>query len=280
MDEVVELTLSRSIEVTHTSHIRASVQNRMKAEGRESPPIELMHFHVFIHCLRGKGRHMVDFTDHEVVPGTSIWIRPGQVQRWSDIDDGFDATVVVFASSSLPDVSLLERFIDTTGIVELDRDADKMQQLMAWMETDLRATGDHEVAVAIVGAILRLFLRNARTHADLQTTRSRQLAMRFLESVESNIQERSVAWHAQRIGASPRTVARATNEALGQRPKEVLDDRVILEAQRRLAWSDAGVATIARELRFSEVSNFTKFFRSRTGVSPSAFRQNVNAHPK
>ena len=65
---------------------------------------------------------------------------------------------------------------------------------------------------------------------------------------------------------------------------------MILEAQRRLVWSDDSVEAISigrtpkessddsveaisRALGFSEASNFTKYFRARTGESPTAFRR-------
>ncbi len=271
MDEIVEMTLSRVVNVTNTNFVRAKIQERVDADGLDGPPIELVRFHVFIHCTRGSGRHMVDFCDIEMNPGSAIWIRPGQVQRWSNSDDDFDADVVVFDSSVIPELPLFDHFIGTTSITQLGADTNRLQQQIEWMTADLESNQDHAVAAAVVGVVLRLFARQAKTD-DSSNAPGQQLAKAFVDSIDLNIGERSVAWHAQRIGASTRSVARATAASLNQRPKEVIDARVILEARRRLAWSDSDIAIVARELRFSEASNFTKFFRSRTGVSPSHFR--------
>ena len=276
-ETVVEMNLSQAVNATNTKFIRAAVRGRIAADGLDGPPVELVRFHVFVHCTKGTGTHMVDFHDHEMQPGTAIWIRPGQVQRWSDTDDGFDADVMVFASSILPDLPLFDRFIGTTSVTELGDDSARVRQQMKWMASDLAEHQDHATAAAVVGVILRVFARQALDAAGPIDTPGRRLATAFVDSVDQNIEQRSVAWHAQQIGASTRSVARATVEHLEQRPKEVIDTRVILEAQRRLAWSQADVATIARELRFSEASNFTKFFRTRTGSSPSAFRDTVSA---
>ncbi len=271
MDEIVEMTLSRVVNVTNTNFVRSKIQERVDADGLDGPPIELVRFHVFIHCTRGSGRHMVDFCDIEMNPGSAIWIRPGQVQRWSNSDDDFDADVVVFDSSVIPELPLFDHFIGTTSITQLGADTNRLQQQIEWMTADLESNQDHAVAAAVVGVVLRLFARQAKTD-DSSNAPGQQLAKAFVDSIDLNIGERSVAWHAQRIGASTRSVARATAASLNQRPKEVIDARVILEARRRLAWSDSDIAIVARELRFSEASNFTKFFRSRTGVSPSHFR--------
>ncbi|MGH1493793.1 MAG: helix-turn-helix domain-containing protein [Acidimicrobiales bacterium] len=275
MRDVVEMNLSKAVNVTTTTFIRTAIQELIDADGLDGPPVELVRFHVFIHCTEGNGRHMVDFHDYEISPGTAIWIRPGQVQRWSDSHGDFDADVVVFESSTITDLPLFDQFIGTTSVANLNADSDPVRQQTEWMAADLEKSQDHATAAAVVGVILRLFARQAQGGSDLRDTPARRLATAFVDSVDLNIGERSVAWHAKEVGASTRSVARATAETLSQRPKEVIDARVILEARRRLAWSSDDIATIARDLRFSEASNFTKFFRTRTGASPSAFRDAV-----
>lgn len=275
MDAPIEMNLSQAVNVTNTSFIRSALRERIERDGLSTVPVELVRFHVFIHCTGGSGRHMVDFEDHEVTRGTALWIRPGQVQRWSDVDARFDADVAVFESSSIPDLPLFNRLLGATAIANIGPDTDRLEQQMAWMASDLATSQDQAMAAAVVGVLLRLFARHADGGDQQALTAAGQLAASFIESVESDLEQRSVAWHAQRIGASTRTVARATAEALGQRPKAVIDERVLLEAQRRLAWSGDDISAIAKALRFSEASNFTKFFRSRTGISPSAFRSAI-----
>ena len=273
--DVVELKLSRSIATTSADFIRASIRDRIKVEGLNGPPVELVQFHVLIHCTRGAGSHMVDFEDFDLRVGTALWVRPGQVQRWSDTDFDFDADVAVFESSVIPDLHLFDSFRGRTTFVELGDDSSSLQTQLKWMASDLEVTGDTSTAAAVVGVMLRVFARRA-AQKDVVSTDRQELATAFIKSVDEHIEHRSVSWHAQRIGASPRSISRAIEEVLGRRPKEVLDSRVILEAQRRLAWSDDDIATIARSLRFSEASNFTKFYRARTGVSPSEFRNSVD----
>lgn len=261
--------------MTNTTFIRASVQDRIEAGGLDGPPIELVRFHVLVHCTSGSGQHMVDFEDYEMTPGTNVWIRPGQVQRWSNTEDGFDADVVVFESSSVPDLPVFERFLSTTIIDVSNQDTGRLRQQIEWMAADLEANGDHETAAAVVRVILGIFARNRRPSDEQHNTPARWLTAAFLESVDENIEQRSVTWHAGQVGASTRSISRATAEVLGQRPKDLIDARVVLEAQRLLAWSTEDIATIARQLRFSEASNFTKFFTTRTGQSPSNFRASV-----
>ncbi len=275
VDHVVELSLSRAVNVTNTSFVRSSLARRMHDEGLDGPPVELVWFHVFIFCTSGSGHHMVDFEDHELSPGTALWVRPGQVQRWSPGAD-FDADVVVFESSSVPDLPLFEQLLGATVIADVGDDASRLGAQIDWMAADLEDSGDESTAAAAVSVVMRVFARHAAPAGALDDTPRRRLASAFIDSIDDSVHERSVTWHANRIGASTRSLARATADALGQRPKDVIDARVILEAQRRLAWSSDDVATIARALGFSDSSNFTKYFRARTDHAPSAFREAVS----
>lgn len=277
MDKIVEMTLSQAVNVTDTNYIRKYVRARIKAEGLNSPPVERVHFNVFILCTRGSGTHMVDFEELDMNAGTAVWVRPGQVQRWSDTSDQFDASVVVFDSKVIPDLPLFDHLVASPRPIDMDTDTSLLKQQIEWLATDLEANQDHALAAAVVSVALRLFARHAlqRHPTDNADSGRRHLAESFVVSVEQNIGQRTVAWHAKQIGASTRTIARATVDALGQRPKEVIDSRVMLEARRQLAWSDDDIGTVARRLRFSDKSNFTKFFRLHTGTSPSDFRENV-----
>jgi len=72
-----------------------------------------------------------------------------------------------------------------------------------------------------------------------------------------------------------RTLTRACLAADGRTPKELIDQRVLLEAQRLLAWTDADTGTIGRQLGFRDASAFGAFFRRTAGEAPGAFRRRI-----
>lgn len=53
----------------------------------------------------------------------------------------------------------------------------------------------------------------------------------------------------------------------------MIDRRVALEAKRLLVHTDASSVAIGEQLGFTEPTNFLKFFRSRVGKTPEAFRR-------
>ncbi|WP_459640649.1 helix-turn-helix domain-containing protein [Flavobacterium sp. CGRL2] len=60
---------------------------------------------------------------------------------------------------------------------------------------------------------------------------------------------------------------------LGKTPKEIIDDRVMLEAKRLLAHTNENVKEISYELGFEEPTNFIKYFRKHSNSTPVEFRE-------
>ncbi|CAM3175651.1 AraC family transcriptional regulator [Chryseobacterium flavum] len=61
----------------------------------------------------------------------------------------------------------------------------------------------------------------------------------------------------------------------GRHPCYFYDEKIIREAQKMLIESDKSVAEIARIFTY-DPSNFSKFFKKMTGLTPGAFRKSDN----
>jgi len=72
----------------------------------------------------------------------------------------------------------------------------------------------------------------------------------------------------------------ATASTVGTSAKGFIDERVMLEAKRRLAHSDEPAVRIAAHLGFSSATNFSKYFQSLAGQSPIQFRNAARQVPR
>lgn len=92
----------------------------------------------------------------------------------------------------------------------------------------------------------------------------------FRTLIELHLREhRSVAWYAERLGATPRTLTRICRRALDRTPTELLHARLVLEAQRLLCFTNASIVQVAEELGFSDCSYFSRFYHRMTGRRPN-----------
>ena len=78
------------------------------------------------------------------------------------------------------------------------------------------------------------------------------------------------------LHVTPNYLNARCNELLGKPAGAVIRERILLEAKRQLVNRDAGIAGIGYDLGFTDNSYFTKFFRKYTGLTPEAFRRDLN----
>lgn len=76
------------------------------------------------------------------------------------------------------------------------------------------------------------------------------------------------------LGMSPRSLRRRLGEE-GVTWRDIVEDLTFAHATSRLRDGRASVREIAEELGYSDTAHFTRFFRRRAGVPPSAYRAQV-----
>ncbi|MBX3635556.1 MAG: helix-turn-helix domain-containing protein [Rubrivivax sp.] len=77
---------------------------------------------------------------------------------------------------------------------------------------------------------------------------------------------------AAQLGITPTQLNRACRQVLGRPALHVLHARLLLQAQRELAYTGLAIKQVAFALGFSDAAYFTRFFRRLAGSSPAAWR--------
>ncbi len=236
--------------------------------------------HVVVVLTAGAGLHVVDGVEHRVEPGMVVHLRPDSTHRWL-VEEQFDGWVLTIQADVCPP-GLFDRRAHRP-IVVLGRSIEVAHALVASLTQPelLPAKAQDRLRTSIAGVLLELIALAGEddgisperaVYQQLVSDFRRELELRFATT-------RSVADYAQIVGCSARTLTRATRETLGQSPKEVIDARVTYAATRLLRSTEISVAWIARQLGFSQASNFAKFFKRQTGMSPAEYRANMGADP-
>jgi AraC-like DNA-binding protein len=235
-------------------------------------------FHQLMLVDAGQTRHEVDFVEYRLGPGTILWVRPGQVQRFGPPVDGEMVlfTQVVPASSAASSELALLLGDARGGSVWHPEEAlfAGVREMARQLRVEASCSGPSadEVRRHLLSAML---LRIGRLGAGVPApTDPDGIAARFAAEVERDFASvHRVADYADRLGYSVRTLTRASAAATGLSARELVDARIALEAKRLLAYTDLPASTVGRRLGFSEPTNFGKFFVRRTGLTPAAFRR-------
>ncbi|MEV5959119.1 AraC family transcriptional regulator [Streptomyces sp. NPDC051987] len=248
-------------------------------------PLERVHridFHVVMLFTEGPVRHMIDFAEYEAGAGDLLWIRPGQVHRFSRTCE-YRGTVLTMQPGFLP-----RAVVEATGLYRYDLppllrpDAPQLAALRASLahlqrEYEDTATLPLSLHTSVLRHSLTAFLlRLAHLAASSAEAARRQADTTFTlfrDAVEKDFAaNHSVSAYADALGYSRRTLVRAVRAATGETPKGFIDKRVVLEAKRLLAHTDLPIGRVGAAVGFPDAANFSKFFQLHTGQTPVAFR--------
>lgn len=104
------------------------------------------------------------------------------------------------------------------------------------------------------------------------------LFARFRALVEDHFTEHwTIPRYADALGITESRLNRLCRHLAGRSAFEVVQDRLLLEAKRRLVYIAAPVAMIAYELGFQDPGYFNRVFKRLTGKTPAAFRREARA---
>lgn len=241
----------------------------------------LLAHHALLLTVSGPVVAEVDFTVHRCQLGTLLWIRPGQAVR---IEPGEHRTATVvfrpgmFRQDELPGLAPDEPGGPARTPLALDDDG-------AFETLTRDSAGPPSLAVAallrhrLAALLLRISL------IDPGPTPPGHVESRTFERFRGRLEQgyshtRRVEDYAAELGCSVRTLTRASLAITGRTAKQVVDDRVALQARRLLAATSLSVAEVGRTLGFGEPTNFGRFFHRETGHSPGQFRARYrDEHP-
>ncbi|PWI14187.1 AraC family transcriptional regulator [Streptomyces sp. Act143] len=251
-------------------------------------PLHRVHridFHVVMLFDKGPVRHMIDFAEYEAFAGDVLWIRPGQVHRFSKAS-GYRGTVLTMQPGFLPRAT-----VEATGLYRYDLppllhpDAAQLAGLgasLAQLRREYKDTAT--LPLSLHTAVLRhsltaFLLRLAHLAASSQEAAQSQADTTFTlfrDAVEKDFAtNHSVSAYADALGYSRRTLVRAVRAATGETPKGFIDKRVVLEAKRLLAHTDLPIGRVGAAVGFADAANFSKFFQLHTGQTPVGFRSEL-----
>ncbi|PWG13398.1 AraC family transcriptional regulator [Streptomyces sp. V2] len=260
----------------------ATLHERRRRNGRRPDLVHRVDFHTLTLITEGTGEHAIDFVAYPCRPGTLLWVRPGQVQRFVRPGTA-NGTHLLFTPAFPPHGSSADRLVNEwSGSACWQLGARPEYAVLSTLLSQLRAEHDRPEPATVSAEILQLLLATVLLQIDRlphpeggqDPYAGGEVYARFRAELErSYAATRRAADYAHRLGYTVKTLTRACSAATGQPVKHVIDARVALEGQRLLAHTDVPVATIARRLGFPEPTNFGKFFTRHTGVTPGAFRQ-------
>lgn len=125
-------------------------------------------------------------------------------------------------------------------------------------------------------SVLVLLARAQAEHsiADRTDPGDFELFSRFRTEVEQHYKEQwQVGQYAEALRIAPVRLNRLCVKLAGRTAFDIAQDRLMLEACRKLTYAPSGIASICYELGFQDPAYFSRLFKKRIGVTPKEFRE-------
>ena len=156
------------------------------------------------------------------------------------------------------------------------KDVKKVEQVKKLIELLKEEYYSDTVSYIMLKTLLKVLLlhlirfqNNELLPQDIQQKR----VFQFLELMEINfLNETSAEFYANKLGISTKRLNQVLQEKLSLTAKQVIQQRQITEAKRKLIKSEITTKELAFELGFESISSFSRFFKKNVGVSPTVFK--------
>jgi AraC-like DNA-binding protein len=152
---------------------------------------------------------------------------------------------------------------------------------LLWKMFRLEMESQDELQIEMLQMMLkRLLILSTRIHKEQNEIinfekGSLDLIREFNYLVEIHFRAKHfVAQYAEMLNKSPKTLSNLFSKAYNKSPLQFIQDRILLESTRLLLYTDKPIKEIAFELGFEDIQSFSRFFKTKEGISPTHFKIN------
>jgi AraC family transcriptional activator of pobA len=256
----------------------------------------------FIHCfykisfknnLTGKIKYGQGYYDFD--EGGLLFKAPNQVSANGEINQDHTGFTVLFHPDFLTGYPLAKK-IKQYGFFSYsvnealhlsDKEKATIISVFKNMEEELNGTID-DFSQDVVISQIELLLNYSNRFYKRQFITRKAINNNLLQQIEEILDDHfndekslkegipTVHVLADKLNISPGYLSDLLRSLTGQNTQQHIHNKLIEKAKEKLSTSNLTIAEIAYELGFEHPSSFNKLFKSKTNLSPLAFRQSFN----
>ncbi len=249
-------------------------------------PHRIFYFGILF-TMEGEGFHFIDFKKYPYKKGTVIFLSKEQVHAF-ERNENREAYLMTFTEKFLEKSSMGSNLMHLLGLfnyhlyspfLQLDeRQYQVLKDMVLHIKREYDSPND-DFTEELIQSSLKIFLflseRISRANREGQPRHFYQDEfVQFQHLIDKNIlQKNQVQFYSGQMGISSKKLNRITQAIMGKSAKNYLKDMLVLEIKRYLVNTSLSVKEISYQTGFDVPTNFVKFFKKNTGMTPVAFRK-------
>lgn len=245
-----------------------------------------LSFYEILFIDRGSGYFMLDDNRIPLQPGRVIFTSPGHVREWH-IQKPVQGHALFFEKDFISHFFTDELFLYRFGFFHQYRQATSLcanrqeytryqlilSEIMQEMQ-QLQNDSSHLLRALLYQLLIllnRSYANRNQLHSD---TYVQPVFFRFRSLVESHYRtHHRVVDYLQLLNVSAAQLNKLCKQNLGITAQQLIHDKQVSAIKQSLRSTDETIATIAYQFNFSDPSNFNRFFKTITGITPQQYRQ-------
>jgi AraC family transcriptional activator of pobA len=238
----------------------------------------------FFYFVAGGGTHVVDFIEFQIHANSVHIVGPGQIHQLKRAA-GCHGFVILFELNAIKAPGAIENFLFEHACMnaeELDpiyklneahasKNIERINSIWNYFQT-----GNNLDSLSLLNELYALCIDCMKKRQEKVTTVNSDY-LRFRKFLSSKYKElKKVQDYAELMNMSDKSLNNLVKKYTGKNASQLIFDQIIMEAKRRLLLG-ISIKESAYDLKFDDPAHFSKFFRTQTGMAPSAFQ---NLHEK
>jgi AraC-like DNA-binding protein len=243
-------------------------------------------FYEIFFFFEGAGSLFLEGSKQTFKGPTALMLPPLQPRQW-DLKTVPDCMMVIFEGefmeAFMKDHLFLNRLyffgnVDSPVLLPFKKDTiSKFTPLLHGIRDEIKnlASDSHHLLRAYLYQLLILLNRAYAGHYQLKGNLYKNTHMlRFRELLKQHIREQqTVQQYADLLSMNRNRLNQLCKETFGKDAHTIIRNELLKSCKNELLVSNKTIAEISHEHNFSAPSNFVRFFKSLTQLSPAAYRQ-------
>lgn len=268
-----------------------SIQDVMKMFGDNTTKPHSHNYYTVLWAHNQAGKHIVDYKEFDIHPNDVFFVTPGQVHQVNH-NDHPEGVVILFTCDFLGRNNISDSFIYNLNLFSEISSSPPIhiaEESAGWMNELILKMGDtisknEPFKFDIIGSYLKLFLIECNKYAHnpmSDNTQTIQSGKIIIKNFKGLLEKQFTLWHkvseyADALNISSDYLNKVVKTIVGKTAKELIQQRLILEAKRLGLHTDYTTKEIAYRIGFEDPSHFSRFFKNSDGSSFTSFRTELN----
>ncbi|WP_026953611.1 AraC family transcriptional regulator [Algoriphagus vanfongensis] len=249
--------------------------SRMKPVIKPTVPHRHAGYHELIFLSKGAGSHTIGDEKFDVIPNTGYYLGLSEVHCWdfSKIPDGY---VILFKEEVLSQYpNAFNSLFQLTKTFEIGDTNEHIFPLLETFHKEYKNGSSLEVLSAHLNLLIITTLNLPSSAPKLDSTVIDQLAL-FKRLINEHFTHlKNVQDYADLMKIPVRKLNSICKATLNTNAREIIKERILIEAKNSLTHTSSQVSEIAYALNFTDSSNFVKFFKQQTNLTPLEYRSKI-----